>query len=81
MRKLIFFLVILSFFAAQAQEKKKVMIMEIRQEIDPRTLRYVKLALENAVKTKADYVIVDMDSYGGTVIDAKEIVQEILLYK
>lgn len=81
MRKLILLFAILSSFAAYAQQKKKVMIMEIRQEIDPRTLRYVKLALQNAVKTKADYVIVDMDSYGGTVVDAKEIVQEILLFK
>jgi len=81
MKKLILLLTVLSSFAAYAQQKKKVMIMEIRQEIDPRTLRYVKLALENAVKTKADYVIVDMDSYGGTVVDAKEIVQQILLYK
>lgn len=81
MRNLILFIVLLSSFTAYSQEKKKVMVLEIREEIDPRMLRYVKLALEHAVHQKADYVIVDMDSYGGTVIDAKEIVQQILLFK
>ncbi len=55
-------------------QKKKVMVMEIRAEIDPRMTRYVKLALDNAEKIKADYIIVDMDTYGGVLTDAKEIV-------
>lgn len=60
--------------------KKKVMVMEIRAEIDPRMTRYVELALANANKIGADYIIVDMDTYGGTLTDAKEIVQKILDY-
>ncbi len=55
--------------------------MEIKEEIDPRMLRYVRLALEYAEKTKADYVIVDMDTYGGVLTDAKEIVDVIMDYK
>ncbi len=59
-------------------QKKKVMVMEIRAEIDPRMTRYVKLALENAEKIEADYIIVDMDTYGGVLTDAKEIVDMIM---
>lgn len=40
--------------------------------------RYVKLALENAEKIKADYVIIEMDTYGGVLTDAKDIVDLIL---
>lgn len=65
---------------AQSNEAKKVMVMEIKSEIDPRTTRYVELALKNAKEIKADYVIVEMDTYGGTLTDAKEIVQMIMDY-
>ncbi len=68
-------------FSVHAQEKKKVMVMEIKAEIDPRMLRYVKLALEHAEKIKADYVIVEMDTYGGVLTDAKEIVDLIMDFK
>jgi membrane-bound serine protease (ClpP class) len=70
-----------SFLKAQDTAKKKVMVMEIKEEIDPRMNRYVELALAHAVKTKADYVIVEMDTYGGTLTDAKEIVQKIMDFK
>jgi len=61
--------------------KSKVMVMEIRAEIDPRMARYVKLALAHAEATKADYVIIDMDTYGGVLTDAKEIVDIIMDFK
>lgn len=63
------------------QEKTKVMVMEIRSEIDPRVSRYVKLALENAKNIKADIVILELDTYGGTLTDAKEIVDMIITFK
>jgi membrane-bound serine protease (ClpP class) len=67
--------------AAQAQTTKpKVMVMQIRAEIDPPMNRYVKLALENATAIQADYVIVDMDSFGGAVADADEIVERLLKF-
>jgi membrane-bound serine protease (ClpP class) len=72
-------LVIISIFSFG--QKTKVMVMEIKAEIDPRMNRYVKLALENAEKTKADYVIIDMDTYGGVLTDAKEIVDVIMDFK
>ncbi len=62
-------------------QKSNVMVMEIKDEIDPRMLRYVKLAIENAEKIKADYVVIDMDTYGGVLTDAKEIVDLIMDFK
>src|SRR5882757_7001863 len=67
--------------AKATADKARVMVMDIKAEIDPRMLRYVKLSLEHAEKTKADYVIVDMDTYGGVLTDAKEIVDLIMDFK
>lgn len=64
-----------------AQKKVKVMVMEIKAEIDPRMYRYVTLALNHANETNADYVIVEMDTYGGVLTDAKEIVDLIMDFK
>ncbi|KXK31306.1 MAG: membrane-bound serine protease [Bacteroidetes bacterium OLB12] len=61
--------------------KKKVMVMEIRAEIDPRMGRYVKLALQHAEETKADYIIIDMDTFGGALNDTKEIVDQLMALK
>lgn len=58
--------------------KKKVMVMEIKAEIDPRMGRYVKLALEHATKTNADIIIIDMDTFGGALSDTKEIVDQLM---
>lgn len=63
----------------QAQQlSTKVMVMEIKAEIDPRMHRYVELALEHAKKTEADIVLIEMDTYGGVLTDAKEIVDKIM---
>ncbi len=75
-------LLLMACFSTMAQATKpKVMVMEIKAEIDPRMARYVKLALEHAETTKADYVIIDMDTYGGVLTDAKEIVDFIMDFK
>ncbi|MFN6945900.1 MAG: SDH family Clp fold serine proteinase, partial [Cytophagaceae bacterium] len=55
------------------QSRKKVFIMEIRKEIDPRMSRYVELALDDAKEQAVDLVIIDMDTYGGAVNDADKI--------
>jgi membrane-bound serine protease (ClpP class) len=75
------FLVLLTPVSKAQTAKSKVMVMEIKDEIDPRMLRYVRLALENAEKIKADYVVIDMDTYGGVLTDAKEIVDLIMDFK
>jgi membrane-bound serine protease (ClpP class) len=47
-------------------------------EIDPRMNRYVDLALQHARTIKADVVVLEMDTYGGILTDAKEIVDKIM---
>ncbi|WP_431733768.1 NfeD family protein [Chondrinema litorale] len=67
---------------AQAQSKvKKVFVMEIRDEIDPRMSRYVDLALEEARNEKADYLLINMDTYGGAVNAADHIRSVILEFE
>ncbi len=52
--------------------------MKVLSEIDPRTNRYTKLALEEADRINADIVILELDTYGGTVNDADDIRTRIL---
>ncbi|HEV8515495.1 MAG TPA: nodulation protein NfeD, partial [Cyclobacteriaceae bacterium] len=69
MRKLLFIgiaiFISLITYGQTPSGKSKVMVMDIQAEIDPRMLRYVKLAIEHAEKTNADYVVVNMDTFGG----------------
>ncbi|MBL7870390.1 MAG: nodulation protein NfeD [Cyclobacteriaceae bacterium] len=81
MRKLLFILLLtatLPFIAIAQNEKKKVMVMEIKAEIDTRMARYVRLALDHAEETNADIIVVDLDTFGGGLSDAKEIVDWIM---
>lgn len=77
MKKLLLFLCLVCTTSLYAQTQK-VMVMEIKSEIDPRTNRYVELALDHAISTQADIVIIEMDTYGGVLTDAKEIVDKIM---
>jgi len=78
MKKLILLLLANVLMIAVYGQQKKVMIMEIKSEIDPRMKRYVELALQHAKQTKADIVIIDMNTYGGALTDAKDIVDAIM---
>lgn len=80
MRRFLLTLLIISPVAAFAQ-KTNVMVMEIKTEIDTRTNRYVELALRQAEERKADFVVLEMDTYGGVMTDAKEIVDKIMAFK
>lgn len=62
-------------------QQKNIMVMEIKSEIDAPMKRYVELALRHASETKADVVIIEMDTYGGVLTDAKEIVDMIMKHK
>jgi membrane-bound serine protease (ClpP class) len=63
-----------SFYSALAQPSpKRVMTMEIKDNIDPRMSRYVRLAMEEAERIMPDYVLIEMDTYGGALNDADEI--------
>lgn len=81
MRKLFFInclLLLLSMVLHAQPDKKKVMVMEIKAEIDPRMSRYVRLALEHAEEINADIIIIDMDTFGGALDDAKAIVDMLM---
>ncbi|MCG8307477.1 MAG: nodulation protein NfeD [Cytophagales bacterium] len=65
---------------ARANEKK-VFLMKIDAEIDPRTNRYSELALEEAVNIDAHLVIIEMDTYGGAVNDADDIRTRVLEFE
>jgi len=67
--------------AFQDDSRKKVFVLEIRDNIDPRMNRYVDLALKQATELNADIIIVDMDTYGGAVNDANDIRTRLLKYK
>lgn len=80
MQKLILLLFLLSGIAVHAQ-KTHVMVMDVKDEIDTQMKRYVELALEHATASKSDIVIIEMDTYGGVLTDAKDIVDLIMDFK
>ena len=53
--------------------ENKVFIMDIKDEIDARSNRYVTLALAEAKAVRASHIIIDMNTYGGALYDADEI--------
>jgi membrane-bound serine protease (ClpP class) len=59
--------------AQSSVDEKKVFLMKIDAEIDPRTNRYSELALEEAEDIEADIIILEIDTYGGAVNDADDI--------
>ncbi|HYF68001.1 MAG TPA: NfeD family protein [Ohtaekwangia sp.] len=83
MRKIVFFVFLIVshiVFSSEAQ-RQQVMVMEIKSEIDPPMKRYVELAIDHAEKIKSDIVIIEMDTYGGVLTDAKEIVDILMRFK
>ncbi|MCX2740807.1 NfeD family protein [Pontibacter anaerobius] len=74
-----------SFVKAQQEDtaqqgKPKVLLMEVKSEIDPRTNRYIELALEEATAVEADHVLLVLDTFGGALNDADEIRTRLLEY-
>src|SRR5690606_22215147 len=80
MRLILFFLLLFTAPAVLSQTTR-VMVMEIKENIDPRMKRYVDLAISHANSTEADIVIIEMDTYGGVLTDAKEIVDAIMRFE
>ena len=62
----------------QAQEITTVLKLELKADIDPRTSRYMDLGLAAARAGEYDLVVIEMDTYGGLVTDAKDIVEDLL---
>lgn len=67
--------------ALPSMAQTKVMTMEIKSEIDPRVNRYIELALNHAEEVKADIIVIEMDTYGGVLTDAKDIVDQLMHVK
>jgi membrane-bound serine protease (ClpP class) len=59
-------------------QEKKVLQLSIKDDIDPRMNRYIELGLEAANLGDYDLVVIEMDTYGGLVNDAKDIVERLL---
>ncbi|MDE0471531.1 MAG: nodulation protein NfeD [Ekhidna sp.] len=83
MKKIVTLGVLLLSILAVGQDsiKTKVLRIKIKDAIDPRTNRYSKLGMERAEEVDADYVIIELDTYGGALNDADEIRTRILNYK
>ena len=82
MRKLLTFfgLIFTMLLLAQEKEKPLVLHLKINDVIDPRTNRYSELGLEKAQELDADYVILELDTYGGALNDADDIRTRILSF-
>ena len=80
MRKLFTFFCLLFTLTLAAQEGDKPLVLhfKINDVIDPRTNRFSELALEKAQEIDADYVILELDTYGGALNDADDIRTRIL---
>ena len=73
------FFLFLTGVSSRAQEtEKKILRAEIKAAIDPRSGRYVKLAFERAREEKVDLILLELDTYGGTLNDADGIRKIIL---
>ncbi len=66
------------FSLSMVQAQTKVLKLNIDAEIDPRMNRYIDLGLTAAENGSYDVVIIEMDTYGGLVSDAKDIVEMLL---
>ena len=73
---LVLFLLIIGFQAGA----QKVSVIQIRREIDPQMSHFVELGLKAATADSADYIIIDMDTYGGALTDADKIRTLLLEY-
>jgi membrane-bound serine protease (ClpP class) len=58
---------------AQDADKPVVALLKVQDNIDPRTNRYTELGVEFATEVGADYIILELDTYGGALNDADEI--------
>lgn len=56
--------------ALAEQEKPLVFKVDIKEEIGPEIWRLVKKSFDKASREKADYILIDMNTYGGMVVYA-----------
>ncbi len=77
------FLAVCSALASTGQERERPLVMHllVNDVIDPRTNRYTELGLEKARELEVDYVILELDTYGGALNDADDIRTRILEFE
>jgi membrane-bound serine protease (ClpP class) len=81
-RFLIFLFMLLTAVSAMGNDSLKVIYrIRLDQDIDPAARRLVTLGLEKASQAGADYVLLDLDTYGGAVDAADSIRSAILRYE
>lgn len=67
------FIAVLCSLVNISAQQKSVYRFDIHQEIGPSVTRLTEKAIANAEKSKAAFILIDMDTYGGTVDDADKI--------
>ncbi|WP_081413889.1 NfeD family protein [Eisenibacter elegans] len=66
---------------AWAQETRPLVYgLKIDSEIDPTTQRYIQLGLEEATRQNADYILLELNTFGGRVDNADAIRMALLNY-
>ncbi len=80
---LLFTLLFLSPVKAQKKstEKKIVFVLPIKEAIGPASARHIEEGFQEAEKLKADYIILHLNTFGGTVDDADKMRSAILKSK
>ena len=59
----------------------KVYLLNLQADIDPVSNRYMKLGMQQAKEDSASLVLIQLNTYGGSVLDADSIVSRILGYQ
>ena len=77
-KNLLIILFVLTSIFSFSQEKKKVYVLDIKQEIGPAVWRHTQVAFENAKKSNSDLILIHMNTYGGLVDAADSIRTKIL---
>ena len=67
--------------AQPKHEARVVLHLKISSEIDVRTERHLRLALEEAEREEADIVILELDTYGGALAEADRMRQMLLAFE
>lgn len=75
---LLYLLIPISFFAQEKDSNKVIYRFELHDEISPSSERLVKEAFAEAEEMNADYIIIDLNTYGGLVESADNI-REIII--
>ena len=76
--KVLILFILLPFFVNAQKENKRILLAEVKSNIDPRTNRYTKLLIDEAKNGNYDIIVIEMDTYGGAVNDADDIRTRIL---